>query len=533
LESAWRRLGSGGDVRLLLSPRGVEPGVWRTRRPVILLPESIAEHLDADELEALMLHELVHVERRDNAVGNLQMALSCLFWFHPLVWFVGRRLLAEREQACDERVLEVGGQRGAYASSILKVVRFCFGWKVAGVSGAAAGSNLRRRIEKIMHEQMNPKASAWQRALPLGAAALALAFSVGAGLLSHVQGNIARAQTAGAGGFGGRDGTATQRVKVRSSARAQSGKGDPATEEILNAPESVVRFEHTDGAPLVFNDAKLKLITREQLQRADDEGADFFDEEEKSEFLVTLPTVTLTNVSGKSVKEVGIGFAKDGQVHVIMGYAARLKPGDAQTFRSEWRRRNMIMPGTFADVSVRVVWATFDDGSAWGMLPRTPHPPPPPPPPPPGESATFEMLPSSQSVTLQMARTPRVGGAATADGGSGAGEGRGAGGGGGGRGQGGGSGLGKMISGPPPAYPAIARSARARGNVAVRVTIDENGKVIAAKAVSGHPLLRSAAEEAARGAQFEPELLDGKPVKVSGTISYHFALSGDEDEPEQ
>ncbi|MCA1632951.1 MAG: M56 family metallopeptidase [Acidobacteria bacterium] len=155
LESAWRRLGSGGDVKLLLSPRGVEPGVWRTRSPVILLPESIAEHLDAEELEALMLHELVHVERRDNAVGNLQMALSCLFWFHPLVWFVGRRLLAEREQACDERVLEVGGQRGAYASSILKVVRFCFGWKVAGVSGAAAGSNLRRRIEKIMHEKLN------------------------------------------------------------------------------------------------------------------------------------------------------------------------------------------------------------------------------------------------------------------------------------------------------------------------------------------------------------------------------------------
>ncbi|HEU4595452.1 MAG TPA: M56 family metallopeptidase, partial [Pyrinomonadaceae bacterium] len=79
MERARRRLGLEQDVTLLLSPRGVEPGVWRTRRPVILLPESIAEHLDAEELESLMLHELVHVERRDNALGNLQMALSCLF----------------------------------------------------------------------------------------------------------------------------------------------------------------------------------------------------------------------------------------------------------------------------------------------------------------------------------------------------------------------------------------------------------------------------------------------------------------------
>ncbi|MFN2480729.1 MAG: energy transducer TonB [Pyrinomonadaceae bacterium] len=381
---------------------------------------------------------------------------------------------------------------------------------------------------------MNPKTSPWQRALPAGTAALALAFSVGAGLLSHVQGNVAQAQSAGAGGTGG-GGASAQRVKVRSRSRTQSGEGGPATEEILNAPESVVRFDHTEGSPLVFNDAKLKLITRDQLRRADDEGADFFDEEEKSEFLVTLPTVTLTNVSGKSVREIGIGFAKDGQVHVLMGYAVALKPGEARTLQSEWGRRNMIMPGTFADVSVRVVWATFADGSAWGMLPRTPHPPPPPPPPPaPGDSATFGMLPSSQSATLHMARTPgmAVGGAATADGGSGKGEGRGVGGG-AGRGQGGGGRLGKLISGPSPAYPAIARSVRAQGAVAVRVTVDENGKVVAARAVSGHPLLRSAAEEAARAAQFEPELLDGKPVKVSGTISYHFALSGDEDEPEQ
>ncbi len=546
MERARRRLGLEKDVTLLLSPRGVEPGVWRTRRPVILLPESIAEHLDAEELETLMLHELVHVERRDNALGNMQMALSCLFWFHPLVWFLSRRLMAEREQACDERVLEVGGERGSYASSILKVVRFCFGWKVAGVSGAAAGSNLRRRIEKIMHEQKNPKAARWQRALPLGAATLALAFTAGAGLLSHLRGDTARAQEGtrmkrrmpSAEGQGGR-------MRVRSSARTQSGDGPAATEEILNAPESVVYFEYAADAPLIINDAKLKMITRDQLRRADEEGAASFDEEAKSDFLVTLPTVTVTNVSGKTIREVGIGFAKEGQVHIIMGYyAAALKPGEAQTFRSEWNRRNILMPGTFSDVSVKVVWATFTDGSAWGMLPRTPHPPPAPPLAP-GVSSPRMPPPRSQGSGTSGDTQNIVGLIEMGEGrgvGQGTGEGRGSGSGGGSgagaseaRGGGavnGGDLGGKVISAPPPAYPAIARSVRAQGNVTVRVTVDEDGHVVSAEAVSGHPLLRSAAEDAARAARFSPTMLSGKPVKVNGKVSYNFVLADSEDDPE-
>jgi hypothetical protein len=68
--------------------------------------------------------------------------------------------------------------------------------------------------------------------------------------------------------------------------------------------------------------------------------------------------------------------------------------------------------------------------------------------------------------------------------------------------------------------------------VTVNVTVDENGFVIAAQAVSGHPLLRGAAETAARAACFSPTLLSGKPVKVAGRLSYNFVLSGNEDDPE-
>lgn len=81
---------------------------------------------------------------------------------------------------------------------------------------------------------------------------------------------------------------------------------------------------------------------------------------------------------------------------------------------------------------------------------------------------------------------------------------------------------GKAISLPKPKYPAAAKAVKASGAVNVQVTIDENGEVIAAKSVSGHPLLRQSAEEAASGAKFSPTFLSGKPVKITGIIVYNF-----------
>jgi protein TonB len=81
---------------------------------------------------------------------------------------------------------------------------------------------------------------------------------------------------------------------------------------------------------------------------------------------------------------------------------------------------------------------------------------------------------------------------------------------------------GKATSLPKPPYPPAARAVRASGAVNVQVTISESGSVISASAVSGHPLLRAAAEQAARSARFAPTLLSGQPVKVTGVIVYNF-----------
>jgi protein TonB len=81
---------------------------------------------------------------------------------------------------------------------------------------------------------------------------------------------------------------------------------------------------------------------------------------------------------------------------------------------------------------------------------------------------------------------------------------------------------GKAISLPKPAYPPIARAAHASGTVVVQVLIDENGSVVSAHAISGHPLLQAVAVAAARQARFSPTKLSGQPVKVTGMIQYNF-----------
>jgi len=129
----------------------LEPGLVGIWRPVILLPEGIAERLSPKEMDAVMAHELCHLPRRDNLLAAVHMLVEALFWFHPLVWWLGSRLGEEREHACDESVLAAGNPPLVYAEGILKVCRFYIQSPAcaSGVSGAAletrVGTILRNR----------------------------------------------------------------------------------------------------------------------------------------------------------------------------------------------------------------------------------------------------------------------------------------------------------------------------------------------------------------------------------------------------
>ena len=82
----------------------------------------------------------------------------------------------------------------------------------------------------------------------------------------------------------------------------------------------------------------------------------------------------------------------------------------------------------------------------------------------------------------------------------------------------------KTIDKPAPPYPQIAKAAGVQGAVSVQIVVDEQGRVVSAKATNGHPLLQHAAVQAAHRARFTPTILGGQPVKVTGSITYNFVL---------
>jgi bla regulator protein blaR1 len=167
-------------MKALISSAFVEPGVFGVHRPVLLLPAG-TDHLTPSQLKAIVAHELCHVRRRDNLATAIQMGLEALFWFHPLVWWLGARLIEERERACDEEVLLLGNEPEAYAEGILKVCELYLESPLPCASGAT-GSNLKRRIEAIMTKRTLLKLNFGKKAylLALGTAALALPVIVGA-----------------------------------------------------------------------------------------------------------------------------------------------------------------------------------------------------------------------------------------------------------------------------------------------------------------------------------------------------------------
>jgi beta-lactamase regulating signal transducer with metallopeptidase domain len=158
-------------ITALSTPTRAEPGVVGIFRPVLLLPEGITDRLTEGQLEAILVHELCHVRRRDNLAALIHMVVETLFWFHPLVWWIERRLMEERERACDEEVLRVVGDPHTYAEGILNVCKFYKESPLVCMSGVT-GSNLKNRIEAIMTNRIIHNLSVG-RTLLLAAAALA------------------------------------------------------------------------------------------------------------------------------------------------------------------------------------------------------------------------------------------------------------------------------------------------------------------------------------------------------------------------
>jgi bla regulator protein blaR1 len=159
----------------------LEPGVVGFLRPVLLLPEGILKKLTPPQLEAVLAHEQCHITRRDNLTSAFHMIVEAIFWFHPIVWWIGAKLVEERERACDEAVLKLGNEPQAYAEGILNVCKSYLESPLRCVSGVT-GADLKQRIRAILTDHIARDLSFGRKAALAVAAMAALTVPILVGL---------------------------------------------------------------------------------------------------------------------------------------------------------------------------------------------------------------------------------------------------------------------------------------------------------------------------------------------------------------
>lgn len=196
---ALRRLehksGIQKPIQILVSDSSIEPGIFGVRRPVLIWPKGISERLNDAQLDAILAHEVWHVHRKDNLTAAIHMAVEAIFWFHPLVWWMGARLVEERERACDEEVLRYSSQSQTYAEGILNVCKFYTEAPLTCMSGVTGG-NLKRRILRIMTQPFAHNLSISRKILLAGIGIAVIAGPIIFGLLRTPQAHASSSMSA-------------------------------------------------------------------------------------------------------------------------------------------------------------------------------------------------------------------------------------------------------------------------------------------------------------------------------------------------
>ena len=156
MKQAAADLSLGWMPRILLSDRHTMPMTWGMWRPTVLLPLE-ARQWNGPRLRIVMLHELAHIIRQDNLTQCITQCVRALHWFNPLVWIINRQMLLEREQACDDLVVNVDRQPADYAEQLLSIavnLQGKFRTPHAAIA-MARKSTLEGRLMSVLDEQRN------------------------------------------------------------------------------------------------------------------------------------------------------------------------------------------------------------------------------------------------------------------------------------------------------------------------------------------------------------------------------------------
>jgi beta-lactamase regulating signal transducer with metallopeptidase domain len=161
-------------IRLVRSRERSMPMAFGTRQPTILIPAVADTWLD-ERRRAVVLHELAHVARYDCLTQSLAFVACALYWFHPMVWWVSRRLRVERELACDDRVILAGAPARDYAGHLLEIAYAVGRHRAPALAvGMARRQQLEGRLLAVLDAARNRRLPSWH----VRAASIAIAVAV-------------------------------------------------------------------------------------------------------------------------------------------------------------------------------------------------------------------------------------------------------------------------------------------------------------------------------------------------------------------
>ena len=211
---AAERLGIRRRVTLLRGGPAAMPVTWGVLRPTLLLPEEADEWPD-ERRRAVLLHELAHVRRRDCLTHWLGLTACAAYWFNPLAWWAASRLRAEREQACDDLVLEAGERPSDYAAQLLGVARSLRAARTLAPAAMAMArpSGLETRLLAILDARRNRRGPARWLVVACLAAVLA------------VVGDARRGAAGGQGAAAPGGQRSGRRIRRQAARRGRRGRG--------------------------------------------------------------------------------------------------------------------------------------------------------------------------------------------------------------------------------------------------------------------------------------------------------------------
>ena len=524
-------LGLKQDVDIRVSADVAEAGLWGIWRPAVLLPEEAACRLSDEELEAVVLHELLHAERRDNLAVILQKVMMALLWFYPLAWLIDRKLFEERERACDEEVLRLKQSPETYVSGILKVARACVEQRLVGTS-SIGGASLKTRMKHLLSGRPPRKLGVLECALIIGLVAGLAVFSLGAGFVNR---DAYAAWSTAAGVFPSRTQNSQRATAEDVSAVVRMSRSEcgPLVEEsmrngrigpppptitlrqIEQSPELPISFRNSTGTPLLITDARLRVMKVEPVG-----------------VYLLLPRVSLSNRTARKITAVRLKFRHAPlrrAVHAEM-YQLDLEPhGSFSTDRMPGTRAQRFLRGPFRhfppqnwlrsdpakrvfhpyviyfpieeipeDFTVDLLGVQFADGDTWGTVPaRFPTPAPPRRFPSHaldfGSPAAFDARPSSERVRVNEGEQRK-----------------------------------KILNRLEPPCPSRAFSIGIDGSLVMEANIGKDGSVQALRIIDGEPRLygyvAASVVDAVKQWNYKPTFRHGDPVEVVTTITIEFVL---------